>query len=63
MGPISEQTAPAHKKSFPTRIVFAHVMPMRRPDKTEVEFILLMMLLLVPFAYYAIRTMLALLGA
>jgi hypothetical protein len=36
---------------------------MRRPDKTEVEFILLMMLLLVPFAYYAIKTMLALLGA
>lgn len=36
---------------------------MRRPDKTEFEFFLLMALLLVPFAYFAIRTMLALLGA
>jgi len=36
---------------------------MRRPDKTEMEFFLLMVLLLVPFAYFAIRTLLALLGA
>jgi hypothetical protein len=36
---------------------------MRRPDKTEMEFFLLMVLLLVPFAYYAIRALLAIFGA
>lgn len=39
---------------------------MRRPDKLEMEFFLLMVLLVVllvvPFAYFAIRTALALLG-
>jgi hypothetical protein len=35
---------------------------MRRPDKTELEFFLLMVLLLVPFGYMAIRTLLALVG-
>ncbi len=35
---------------------------MRRPDKAEMEFFLLMALLLVPFLYYAIRTVFALLG-
>jgi hypothetical protein len=35
---------------------------MRRPDKTEMEFFVLAVLLLVPFAYFAIRTVLALLG-
>ena len=32
---------------------------MRRPDKTELEFFLLM----VPFVYFALRAVLALLGA
>ena len=36
---------------------------MRRPDKTEMEFFLLMVLLAVPFAWVVIRTMLALLGS
>jgi len=31
---------------------------MPRPDKTELEFFLLMVPLVVPFAYYAIRTVL-----
>jgi hypothetical protein len=35
---------------------------MRRPDETELEFFLLMVLLVVPFAYFAIRTLLALAG-
>ena len=35
---------------------------MPRPDKTELEFFVLMVLLVVPFAYFAIRTVLALLG-
>jgi len=36
---------------------------MRRPDKAELEFVMLAVLLGVPFAYYVIRTLLALLGA
>jgi hypothetical protein len=36
---------------------------MRRPDKTEIEFVLLMVLLIVPFGYMMIRTLLALVGA
>jgi hypothetical protein len=36
---------------------------MRRPDKTEIEFFVLMVLLLVPFGYMVIRTLLALVGA
>ena len=35
---------------------------MRRPDKTELEFFLMMVLLMVPCAYFAIRTVLALIG-
>ena len=35
---------------------------MRRPDKTELEFFLLMVLLVVPFAWVVIRTVLALIG-
>jgi hypothetical protein len=35
---------------------------MRRPDKTELEFVILMACLVVPFAYLAIRTVLALVG-
>jgi len=35
---------------------------MRRPDKTEMEFFLLMVLIGVPFAYVVIRTALAILG-
>jgi hypothetical protein len=35
---------------------------MRRPDKTEMEFFLLMVLVLVPFAWVVIRTVLAILG-
>jgi hypothetical protein len=35
---------------------------MRRPDKTELEFVMLMAVLVVPFAYFAIRTVLALAG-
>jgi hypothetical protein len=36
---------------------------MRRPDKTEIEFFVLMVVLLVPFGYTVIRTLLALVGA
>jgi hypothetical protein len=36
---------------------------MRRPDKTELEFFLLMVLLAVPFVWVVIRTVLALVGA
>jgi hypothetical protein len=32
---------------------------MRRPDKTEMEFVLLFALVAIPFAYFAIRTVLA----
>ena len=35
---------------------------MRRPDKTELESVMLAVLLVVPFAYLAIRTVLALVG-
>jgi hypothetical protein len=35
---------------------------MRRPDKTETEFFLLMVLNGGPFAYFAIKTVLALIG-
>jgi hypothetical protein len=35
---------------------------MRRPDKTEMEFFLLMVLLLVPLAWVVIRMVLTLLG-
>jgi hypothetical protein len=35
---------------------------MRRPDKTELEFFLLMVLLVVPFAFLVLRTVLALVG-
>jgi hypothetical protein len=34
----------------------------RRPDKTEMELFVLMALLMLPFAYFAIRTLLALVG-
>ena len=36
---------------------------MRRPDKTELEFFLLMVLIGIPFGYAVSRTALALLGA
>jgi hypothetical protein len=35
---------------------------MRRPDKTELEFFLLMVLLVVPFVWFMARTVFALLG-
>ncbi len=35
---------------------------MRRPDKTELEFAILLFLVLVPFAYVVIRTVLAFAG-
>ncbi len=35
---------------------------MRGPDKTELEFVILAFVVGVPFAYYAIRTVLALAG-
>jgi hypothetical protein len=35
---------------------------MRRPDKTELEFFLLMVLIGVPFGWVVIRTVLALIG-
>jgi hypothetical protein len=35
---------------------------MRRPDKTEMEFFLLMVLIGVPFAWVVIRTVLAFVG-
>jgi hypothetical protein len=35
---------------------------MRRPDKTEMEFFLLMVLLVVPFVWTMARTIFALLG-
>lgn len=37
-------------------------MPMRRPDKTELELVLLLALVGVPFAYAVIRTVFGLLG-
>lgn len=35
---------------------------MRRPDKTELEFVILMALIVVPFASFAIQAVLALVG-
>ena len=42
--------------------IFSCALLMPRPDKTEMEFFLLMMLLVVPFGYFVIRTVLALVG-
>lgn len=50
------------------RITLSYIAPicldrrMRRPDKTEPEFFLLMVLIGVPFAWVVIRTVLALIG-
>lgn len=47
---------------FPTSRRSAYGVSMRHPDKTEIEFFLLMVLLVVPFGYVVIRTLLALVG-
>jgi hypothetical protein len=38
------------------------VPPMRRPDKTELEFTMLMFIVLAPLGYWAVRALIAFVG-
>lgn len=50
------------KGDCPTAPAAGYDTPMRRPSKIELEFVMLMACMVIPLGYWAVRTLLALIG-